>query len=229
MEIVEDNKLEVYFGKIKEYYGTTFVSIQAFDQDALPIASCIGNRVQFSDEIFEEILGPIGASVISSLNKFNKYTCEGEQRVNIIQNWEYVYIFSEINLTKELSYIIVLTLRNTKKDNMLKYAEEFTSQIKDIMENIASVEKINLETSEYEELKIPSFLEENVEDEIGLSKFAIQRINNVIGNSLRGTNLAHLNRLLINNELIDNDLRNNLKLINLGLKRLINNFRLKWK
>ena len=229
MEIVEDSKLEVYFRKIKEYYGMKFVSIQAFDQDALPIASCMGDRVNFNDENFEEILGPIGASVLSTLNKFNKYICEGDQRVNIIQNGEYVYIFSEITLTKDLSYIIVLILRNTKKDNILKYAEDFTAQIKDLMERIASIENIHLETSQYTELKIPSLLGENVEDEIALSKFAIQWINSMIGNSLRGTNMTHLKRLLINNELIDNDLNNNLKLINLGLKRIFSNFKLNWK
>ncbi len=139
-----------------------------------------------------------------------------------MQNHDYISIFSEV----ENIGFIILILRNEGNVIFLDKMKTIANQIKNMMVNIASNQKINMQDFS----NIEDFFNKGSKTDISLSedtiiKHCISLINSIMTQASHNTN--YLKHLLVKSELIkENTLKNNLNLLLNGLKKLKYNFKI---
>ena len=217
MSNLQDN-LDNLLKGVKKIFGDNFISSFIFNNDGLPISNCSNNNLK----IAPEIIGPTGSSLLFALEQFNTEISNGSYKTTVMQNHDYIYIFSEV----ENIGFIILILRNEGNVIFLDKMKTIAYQIKDIMVNIDSNQEINMQDFS----NIEDFFSKGSTTDIDLSedtiiKHCISLLNSIMTQSSHNTN--YLKHLLIKSELIkENNPKNNLKILLNGLKKLKYNFKI---
>jgi len=204
---------------VKKIFGDKFISSFIFNNDGLPISNCSNNNLK----IVPEIIGPTGSSLLFALEQFNAEISNGSYKTTVMQNHDYIYIFSEV----ENICFIILILRNEGNVIFLNKMKTIANQIIDMMVNIASNQEINMQNFS----NIEDFFNKNSKTDIALSedtiiKQCISLINSIMTQSSHNTN--YLKKLLIKPEKIkENNPKNNLRILLNALKKLKYNFKIK--
>ena len=217
MSNLQDN-LDNLLKGVKKIFGNTFISSFIFNCDGLPISNCSNNNLK----IAPEIMGPTGSSLLFALEQFNAEISNGSYKTTVMQNHDYIYIFSEV----ENIGFIILILRNEGNVIFLDKMKTIANQIKDMTVNIASNQEINMQDFS----NVEDFFNMGSKTDISLSedtiiKHCISLINSIMTQSSHNTN--YLKHLLVKSELIkENNLKNNLNLLLNGLKKLKYSFKI---
>jgi len=217
MSNIQDN-LDNLLKGVKTIFGDAFISSYIFNNDGLPISNCSNTDLK----IAPEIIGPTGSSLLFALEQFNAEISNGSYKTTVMQNHDYIYIFSEV---ENIGFIIII-LRNEGNVIFLDKMKTIANQIKDMMINIASNQEINMQDFS----NIEDFFNKGSKPDIAVSedtviKNCISLINSIMTQSSHNTNC--LKHLLIKSELIkENNLKNNLNLLLNGLKKLKYSFKI---